>query len=33
MMHGPLGDDQPTRDLLVRQALRQQRQHLLLARG
>src|SRR5215469_16524425 len=33
MVHGALGDDQPPRDLLIRQALRQQRQHFLLACG
>ena len=33
MVHGPLGDEQPPGDLPVGQALGQQRQHLLLARG
>src|SRR5256885_16540826 len=32
-LHGPLADDEPPGDLLVRQALGDQRGHLLLARG
>lgn len=33
MVHGPLGNEQLLRDVLVGQALREQRQHLLLADG
>jgi hypothetical protein len=33
VVHGPLGDEQPLRDLPVRQSLREQRQDPLLAGG